>query len=72
MAQDVVAFRVDSEEKRALKILAAEADLSLTDFILRTLREHTDVKDRALSLAKRIRSDEQNILHGKQEPIHAS
>lgn len=70
MANDIVAFRLLPEEKHALKIMAAEADMTLTDYVLAILRRHTALGVRAQNLATSIRKDEQNIRkHEEAEPV---
>lgn len=62
MANDIVAFRITPEEKHALKVLSAEADMTLTDFVLHVLRENTTLQDRAKTLAKNV------LLTGQKSP----
>ena len=60
MANDITAFRLPPAEKHALKILAAEADMTLTEYVLHVLRKYTDLKNRADQLASFVPYDEQN------------
>ncbi len=71
MANDIVAFRMEPEQKHALKILAAEADKTITDYVLDILREHTPLDQRASLLAKRIPDMRQSITDKRPEPASA-
>lgn len=71
MANDVLAVRMPREEKRALRVLAAEADMNLTDYVLHVLRSFTAVESRALSLAKSVSEVGQNIPRERGEPVNA-
>lgn len=61
MANDITAFRLLPEEKHALKVLAAQADMTLTHYVLHILRKHTDLEDLSAKLALGVRHEEQNV-----------
>jgi hypothetical protein len=49
---EMLHVRLPSDEKKALRVLAAEEDMNLTDYVLKILRENTQMKRRAVLLAK--------------------
>jgi hypothetical protein len=71
MANDIVAFRMEPEQKHALKVLAAEADMTITDYVLDILRKHTTLDQRASLLAKRVPDMGRNISEQRPEPASA-
>jgi ATP-dependent Clp protease adapter protein ClpS len=46
-----LSVRMSPQEKRALRVLAAEDDLNVTDYVLKILRENTALSERAASFA---------------------
>lgn len=71
MANDITAFRLPPEEKHALKILAAEADMTLTDYVLHILREHTDLTERAKNLTKAVLHVGQTGASIDEQPVQS-
>jgi len=68
MANNITAFRLPPAEKHALKVLAAEADMSLTTYILDVLRRNTELTLRAKKLAPDVLDIGQN--DNSSEMIH--
>lgn len=57
---EMLTMRVRPEQKHALRILAADENLNISEFVLKVLRENTTFAELSLSLASRDTDVHQN------------